>query len=198
MWADCDSALTLTGPFFVLFGSFFAYVGFAALFKPDSKIVQENVVNQYTSEQKADRLELALGLTRESAGLANLRIMRLIGGPIGILFTVLGLWMSVSAIRCGARLPSARPLLGPLDWHPIGIIFGVFAGAIGLWNARRMRPILRELSILLSILFGVAASEAAAFHVGVQAGRWFAIGVIALLAAAGLQFLNEKISPKRK
>ncbi len=55
MYADCAPTPIVGGLFFTVFGVFFAYAGFYALFKPDSKKAQDLWVNQYYPEAEADR-----------------------------------------------------------------------------------------------------------------------------------------------
>lgn len=196
-YSNCDPALTLMGPFLVLVGSLVAYVGLLAWIKPDSQIVQDSVLNQYPSEQEASPILRDLGFTREQLGPLNMLMLRLLGPLIGAVFAIVGLWVTISQIHCGERVPDPRPLFGPLAWRHVALLFVLFVGLIGVWNARRMRPILRELYVLFLLLFGVAASEAAAFHVGVQAARWGAIAVIAIALSGVVWFANVRLGALR-
>ena len=72
------------------------------------------------------------------------------------------------------------------------ILFAAFAGAIGVMNAWRMKPVYREIEVLLSIALGVAGSEAAYYHIGVQAQRWFVAAMAAVVLAAGVRWLGSR------
>jgi hypothetical protein len=197
IYSNCDPALTLIGPFFILFGSFFAYVGVLAWIRPSSKLVQDSFLSGYPREKEAGPILQDLGFTREQLGPINLFMFKLLGPPIGALFAIVGLWVTVSQIHCGAHFPDLRPLWGPLAWRPVWFFFVVFVGLIGVWNGRQMQPILRELYVLLTLLFGVAASEAAEFHVGIQANRWGVVGIMAVASAGFIWFLNIRVAGKQ-
>lgn len=189
--------MTLMRPFFILFGSVFAYLGVLGWIKPSSKIVQDSLVNRYPREEEAGPILRDLGFTREQLGPTNLLIFKLIGPLVGGLFTFVGLWVTISQIHCGEHLPNFRALLGPLAWRPISFFFVVFAGLIGIWNGRQMRPILRELYIVFVLLFGVAASEAAEFHVGVQASRWFVVAMVTVALSGVVSLVNGWLMRQR-
>lgn len=194
-YSNCDPALTLMGPLFIIIGSFVAYVGILTWIKPNSRIVETFVMSRYPTEEEAGPILSDLGFTREGLGSANMLVFRLIGPLIGTVFAVVGLWVTISQFHCGEHFPDLRSLWGPLEWRRISFLFVVFAGLIGLWNGRQMRPILRELCVFLALLFGVAASEAAAYHVGIQANRWFVIAMIAAVSSGVLWFVNSKFRP---
>lgn len=198
-YSNCDPALTIMGPLFALLGSFLAYLALLAWFKPNAKILQDSFVNRYPSEREAGPFLSDLGFTREFLGPVNMFMWKLLGPLIGAVFASVGVWVSISQIHCGEHFPDLRPLWGPLTWQriPFGsIVFIIFAGLIGAWNARAMRPVLRTLCILLSLFFGVAAIEAAAFHVGTQANRWGASAFLALALVGVLSFVNSKLRPR--
>ena len=197
-YADCDAALTLVGPLVALMGSVVLYVAFLAWFKPNANIVQDNLVNRYPSEQEAGPFLSDLGFTREFFGPINMFMFRLLGPLIGAVFLVVGLWVTISQIYCGGRFPDPRPLWGPLKWQHISFIFVIFAGLLGAWNARRIQqPVLRALCVLLIVLFGVAASEAAAFHAGIQADRWGAAAFLAAGSAGVVWFVSARATRRR-
>jgi uncharacterized membrane protein YfcA len=194
---SCDLTLILGGPLFTVFGIFFTYAGFYALFKPDSTKAQDFWVNQYSPEAEADRFSLFMGFTREHAGRNNLALGRFFGPLVGTIFTLAGLWMTVSAIRCWAQLPYFRAIFGPLAWHSVDatyITMVILTGAAGVWTGYKVRAVLRELYVLLVLCFAVAAAQAAAFHVGPQAPRWFNVAVLSGVLSAGVLSLNRRLS----
>jgi hypothetical protein len=191
-YSNCEPALTFMGPLFTIIGSFVAYVAVLAWIKPNSSIVETFVMSRYPTEEKAGPILGDLGFTRELLAPAHLLMFRLLGPLIGIVFAAVGLWVTISQIHCREHFPDPRMLWGPIAWQSTHFFFVVFTGLIGVWNARQMRPILRELYVLCALLFGVAASEAAAFHVGVQANRWGAITVIAVALSGVLWLVNSK------
>ena len=193
IYSNCDPALTVVGPFFVVFGSFFAYVGLLAWIKPNSSIIRASVTERYPTEEEAGPILRDLGFTREGLGPINMLMFRLLVPPIGTLFALVGLWVTISQFHCREHFPNLRPLWGPLEWQHISFFFVIFAGLIGVWNGRQMRPVLRETYVLLALLFGVAGSEAAAYHVGVQADRWFAVAMVAVGLSGVLWFVSSKL-----
>jgi hypothetical protein len=193
--------LILGGLFFTAFGVCFAYAGFYALFKPDSKKAQDLWVNQYYREAEADRFSLFMGFTREHAGLNNLALGRFLGPLIGTIFTLAGLWMTVSWIHCGSHLPYVRALFGPLAWHALDgtyVVLVIFGVGIGVWNGHRMPPVLREVYVSLLLFSSVAAAQAAAFHVGPQAPRWFALAALSGALSAGVFSLNGRLAKAKE
>jgi len=194
MDTDCAAALTLLGPLLAILGPIALYFGILCWTRPDSNIVQYLVFSRYPTDDEADPVSRFFGFTREMAGPANLLVWRLLGPLIGSVFTFVGLWITVSQIRCGFQLPEVRSILGTLSWRDPSWIFVLFAGAIGVWNGYRMQPILRELYIVLTVAFGLAASEAAAFHTGIQADRWFAMGMLALAFSGIVWYSNNRFA----
>lgn len=186
-YSNCDAALTLIGPLFIIIGSFVACVGVLAWVKPNSSIVETFVMSRYPTEEEAGPILSDLGFTREGLGGLHMLMFRLLGPLIGAVFAVVGLWVTISQIHCGLPLPSVGGLIGPLQFRPwlpdLGYI--IFAGFIGVLSAFRTPSPFRELTVILAICFGFAGSQAASFHTGIQAERWFAIGMLcALLATA--------------
>jgi hypothetical protein len=196
IYSNCDPALNLIGPLFLIVGSFVAYVGLLIWVNPNSNIVRALVINRYPKEEEAGPILRDLGFTREGLGPINMLVLRLIWPPVGTLFALVGLWVTISQIHCREPFPDLRALWGPLTWQHVSFFFVVFVGLIGLWNARQMRPIFREGYLFFTLLFGVAASEAAAFHVGVQANRWGAIAVICFLFSGVCWFVSTKFRTK--
>ena len=198
---SCDLTLILFGPLFTVCGICFAYAGFYALFKPDSTKAQNFWVNQYYPEDQADRFWRFMGRTREHAGANNLAIGRFFGPLIGTIFTCAGLWMTVSAIQCWAQPPYFRGLFRPLAWHALDatdLLFMVFGIVAGLWYGYKLRPVLRFLYALLVLLSVAAAAEAAAFHIGPQAPRWFALAVLSAALSAGVFSLDGRLSKAKE
>ena len=196
MYSNCDPALTVMGPLFLIVGSFVAYVGWLAWVNPNSNIVRAIVINRYPREEEAGPIFSDLGFTREFLGPANMLVFRLLGPLIGTLFALIGLWVTISQFHCGEHFPDLRSLWGPLKWQHISFFFVIIAGLIGVWNGRQMRPVLRETYMLLTVLFGVAGSEAAAYHVGIQANRWSAVAMIAVGLSGILWFVSSKLRTK--
>ena len=105
----------------------------------------------------------------------------------GALGAVIGLWMTIVQIRCGFPLPHFASFFGPLafvKWTPtmlFVIILFMIVGALTGWHeARNMEPGGRIAQTIVWALFGLAASEATAFHTGPQATRWFVLGMVIL------------------
>jgi hypothetical protein len=197
-YTNCDPALALMGPFMTLAGAFAAYLGLLAWFKPNAKIVQDRLVNRYPSEQEAGPILSDLGFTRELLGPVNMFMFKILGPVVGATFVTVGLWVVISQVHCGEYLPDLKVLWGPLSWHRLDVLswfFVIGAGLIGAWNARLMRPSFRALCILLSLLFGVAASEAAAIHVGMQANRWGAVAFLAIALVGVLNLVRRWLTP---
>ena len=180
------------GPLVVVAGCFAFYLGILCWAQPESKIVKYLVFDRYPPSEQADPISNFFGLTREQAGPANLFVWRIVGVLIGGVFAIIGLWTTISQIHCGLQLPAVSSVVGPLSWRDPSWVFVFFAGVIGVINGYRMRPILRELYILCTIGIGIAGSEAAAFHTGVQGSRWFALGIASLALSGFVWFLNGK------
>jgi len=107
---------------------------------------------------------------------------------MGLIFLITGVWLIASNVSCTAHLMDVFGLKFTF-WPPM-IPFVAVAGAIGFSNARRMRPVYRELEVLLTLAFGLAAAEGAAWHTGVQAERWFAALVVTVVLTAVVWWLD--------
>jgi hypothetical protein len=196
--ANCDPGLLFMGPFAMIVGGFCFYIGIMAWMRPDSDFVQGIVVGRYPTHAEADPISRFFGWTQETSGPANMMVWRLLGPLNGSIFVLVGFWVTLSGILCRAPLPDLRPLLGPLEWRPWapGWFFIAFCIFIGVQRAYSMRPVLRELTVLTALLIGVAAAEAAAFHTGIQAVRWFVLAIIPTVFLGALSLLSSRIKSK--
>ena len=198
MAAGCDSGALIWGLFATPIGAFVFYLGILAWRRPQSATVKSFLIEGYPPEEQADPISRFFGWTREKAGPANVGVFRILGPVNGSIFFIVGLWLTIANLACVSKLPALRLPLGPLHftfWAPM-VPFVAVAAMIGFMNAWRMKPVYRELEVLLTVAFGIAGTEAAAYHVGVQAQRWgLAAAVFAVLAAA-IRWFGRRPSPK--
>ena len=74
-----------------------------------------------------------------------------------------------------------------------GIEQGVIAVLVIAWSIGRRRPIVVGLFMyLLALLFGFAAEEGAAFHLGKHADQWGSLAWIVLVAILGLYIVSGR------
>lgn len=104
----------------------------------------------------------------------------------GALSTIFGIWTTVAQIRCGFPLPNLLSLVGPLEfmYWPPQIVFVIFAAFVGYQNTKSLQIKERNAVIAVYALCAFAASEAAAFHTGIQAIRWGLLTLLMVSAAA--------------
>lgn len=77
-------------------------------------------------------------------------------------------------------------------WWP-GIWFGLGMGTlVGFQNARKKALIVAIPQVFLTACFGIAAGEAAGFHVGAYAGRWFAVAIICIALVGLIEVVASK------
>jgi len=192
MSASCDADALRWGLIAAPIGLFCIYIGIQAWRRPNSETVKSWLVDGYPPESQADPISRFLGWTREKAGPTNINVFRILGPLNGSIFLGVGLWMIVANIGCFPRIPYLP--LGVLRftfWPPM-IPFAAFAAVIGVMNSWRIKPVYREIEVLLSIVFGIAASEAAYYHVGAQSQRWFAVALVAAGLAALIRWLGSR------
>lgn len=192
---ECTTALVVMGPLLVGFGVFALYCGIMAWRRPESRFIQGQLFDRYEPEDAAGPVSRFFGLTRERAGPWNLAGWRILGPLNGTIFVVVGIWITVAQILCGFHLPDLRPLIGPVEvtyWAP-SIPFIGFAMAIAVWRSYRSGIGWCIADTILVAAFAFAASEAAAYHVGIQANRWFTLAIVPLVATALLYWLRTRL-----
>jgi hypothetical protein len=135
------------------------------------------------------------GLTKESAGSRDLGVWRVLGPLNGTIFVVVGTWITIAQIQCGFHLPDLRPLIGPVEvtyWAP-SVPFIAFAMAIAVSRSYRSGIGWCIADTTLVAAFAFAAAEAAAYHIGIQANRWFALAIVPLVATGLLYWLRTRL-----
>jgi hypothetical protein len=108
------------------------------------------------------------------------RRAKYLGPIIGMALTFGGATIIARQLGCASYLRLPQLLNLSWTWWPGIWAAIILSTATGIWNARPMRPTFAVLTIFLSTLFGVAAGQAAGFHTGIYASRWF--GVVGLCA----------------
>lgn len=182
MASICGPQLVFLGPPFAVLGAWAFYLGVQAWRRPNSRLVQSQLVEGYPTREEADPISRFLGLTRERAGPRNVTVARFLGPFNGSIFVLVGCWMTYTGLTCGPTYPSLvsaiRPLIGPLAlrFHPTMLVWVGLAVLISSMSAWRKSVTARIVWLILGTIWAVAAYEAAWFHVGTMANRW---GVIA-------------------
>jgi len=177
---SCNGELLIFGPLFALVGAFTFCLGIAAWRYPNSNFIKNMLVRGYAPEETAGPISRFLGWTRENSGPVNLRVFRIVGPFVGSMFFGIGIWTTVVQLQCRAKLPDFRALIGPLEWQfwPPMILFVIIVLISGLADSWRVRLLPRSILILLFVCWSISGGEAAAFHTGMQANRWFALVII--------------------
>lgn len=121
-------------------------------------------------------------------GLTSTPSKKIVGIAGATLFIVMGIWQIASNVLCISHLMDLVSL--KFTFWPPQVIFALFAVGIAVANARQMRPIFRELYVALVLGFAIAAGEAAAFHTGPQAERWFGVAVVFIALSGGAWWLG--------
>lgn len=117
-------------------------------------------------------------LVKRWVGSSQLNRTKFLGPLIGVVFILTGAFFMTAQVECRSyfQIPGLMDLRWtwwPGVWPAIGV-----ATLIGILNARKRALIVGVPQALLTVCFGVASGEAAGFHVGVYAGRWFAISMV--------------------
>ena len=166
---NCSPFLALWGPISVCMGAYALYIGIMCWLKPESKLVRGVVLRRYDATDEAGR--------------RNLQVWRLIGPLAGGAICIAGSWVTVTQLGCGLQLPVVprNPVYDTCcsDWNPEFVCMGL----------RWCVPV-----ALLSAGFGFAASQAAAFHTGTQAIRWFVAALVCGAASSLMQWRANAIT----
>ena len=184
MTGECNGLALVFSLVFVGMGAFEIILGVAAWVRAESRFVQRWLVECYPSRDRADPVSRFLGLTRERSGPAALWVTRFLGPFNGTVFVIVGIYLTSYELQCGLRSVPIPPLIGPLAfrfWPPM-IPFIAFAAVIGVLNSWRASLPQRVHAVLTTVLTAFCWAEAAAFHIGIEAQRWFAasVGVLVL------------------
>jgi hypothetical protein len=171
--------------FAVPFGIAALFVGIGAWRDPLPAFIRRWMIDIYPLEADADSFSRFFGKTRERAE-KSILVARLIAPLVGSVFVVVGLWLAASEVHCGAVLPNLSGIIGPLAWSPWpGMwVFVVFAVAMTAWGTRGERWYVRIAAIVFVTAWSICGGQAAGFHTGVYAKRWFVL--CGLLTAAVL------------
>jgi hypothetical protein len=119
---------------------------------------------------------------------------RYLGLGLGVLFAIIGAWVTFDQIRCGFPMPDFDGLIGPLEftlWTP-GLVFAAFAAGQGYWMSRGFGVGWRITFTLFGLALGIGGMEAAGFHVGIQANRWAAVTLLVGIAALAVNFVRKR------
>jgi hypothetical protein len=109
------------------------------------------------------------------------RFLLILFAIVGVVITAAGGWMAVTLIRCGAHLPDARLLWGPLawvwsDWCWLALGIGLVFSQI-VYKFRRMLRA-RIFSAISWLAWAIVALEFRAFAPSPVAARWFVVGLL--------------------
>ena len=187
MVEQCPGTPLVMGLFFAAMGLFEIARAVATWLYPDSRFVERFVYAPYRPRAEADAVSRFFGWTREHAGPRNLWTERLIGPFFGAAFFMVGVALISSGVRCAIDYRQFPPLIGPLEfrfWPPM-FAFMALAMVFSVLRAWQ-RPSLEFAFTLLAVAgWSFAAGEAAAFHTGIQAERWFTLSLM-VFAVGGL------------
>jgi hypothetical protein len=194
MLSDCGPAGVFAGLFFSAIGALLLVTGVQCWIRPSSALVEFLVLSRFPRTEDADPISKFFGNTREKGGVLSLYVWRFLGIFNGSVFLGAGVWLESSQVGCALQLPAVRSIVGSLSWRQPGWYWVLFIAAIGMLNAYRLRPIFREVYLVLAIVFAVAAGETVAFHAGVQASRWFTIAAVTFALSGVVWLLNKNHS----
>ena len=110
------------------------------------------------------------------------------------MFIAAAAFLVTGQVRCRSYLQI--PALVDLQWTwwpGIWIAIGI-ATFIGIQNARKKALLVGAPQALLTVCFGIAVGEAAGFHVGAYASRWFAIAIVCVGVGAVIELAASKYS----
>jgi hypothetical protein len=176
---DCDIGGFIVGSCVFVLGCGLVGLGVFAWRRPD--LASRFLPIPYPSREGAPRILRFFGLTEEQSRERQVSSLR-VGAPlVGAGWAIMGCIGIVSGARC-----AVAPLFMPLSlriWPPMFVFTGVVA-LIAIIGTRRSAPRERAIVIPGLLLWSFAGGEAAAFHVGSEAGEWAAISFIALFAMA--------------
>ena len=155
----------------VPFGAFALVAGITAWLKPDAIIVR-----RFAGEIDS-----------------TLSVLRIMGPILGAFFLSVGAYGIATHFACLSRVANWLPYfdLKVTLWWPI-LPFAGFAAYIAFKNSGSIRPFFRELYFLLVIAFAVSAGEAAGWHVGLQAERWFGAAMVCVALSYAVAFVGAK------
>lgn len=135
------------------------------------------------------------GIVRRFAGEidSTLSVLRIMGPILGVFFLSVGAYGIATHIECLSRAANWLPYfdLQFTLWWPM-LVFVGFAAYIAFKNSGNIRPVFREVYFLLFIAFAVAGGEAAAWHVGLQAERWFGAAMVCVAVSYAVAFVGAK------
>lgn len=196
MSVDCGGA-GWGGLLVAAFGLFFLWVAFMAWFRPNSRFIQRTHFDRYPREAEANRVALFFGYTRESMGPGALWSTRFIALFGGLLLAVFGVAVAVSEFsQCAhsnfaIHFPNFATGLNFKYWPPMLPFIGL-ACIFAIVMAMQVRPIKFKVAIAaLIVLWSVAGTEAAAYHVGADANKWGIIAFMCIGAAAVVSWLGR-------
>src|SRR5579885_3002885 len=171
-------------------GLSFLAIGLTAWFRPDPPLIRWLCFQRYPDVNRADVLERALGLTRQTMGPVALWHTRIVATLGGLLFAGVGVAILVAdAAQCGhlnlaLHLPRLTSGIRIKFFWPM-VPFAVIAFVLGLYQATKLRSLKYQLAFLALITaWALASGEAAAFHVGSDANKWAIIAFASFFVAA--------------
>ena len=176
---SAGSQLVFLGPPFAVLGAWAFYLGVQAWRRPNSRLVQSQLVEGYPTREEADPISRFLGLTRERAGPRNVTVARFLGPFNGSIFVLVGCWMTYTGLTCGPTYPSLvsaiRPLIGPLAFrfHPAMLVWVGLAVLISSMSAWRQNVTARIVWLIRCNLgsCGLRGGVVSRRHYGEPLGR---------------------------
>lgn len=196
MTVDCGGA-GWGGLFATAFGLFFLWAAFMAWFRPNSRFIQSTHFERYPREADANRIALFFGYTREFMGptaLWGTRFIALFGGLLfaGVGITALmGEFAQCAHPNFAVHFPNFATGLHFRYWPPM-LPFVAAACTFAIFMTLKVRSAtLRIATVALVVAWAVAATEAAAFHVGSEAKKWGIIAFICFASGAVVTWLGR-------
>lgn len=171
MSEPCDLSNIIWGLVEVPFGAFALVAGIIAWLRPNAGIVR-----RFTGEIDS-----------------TLSVLRIMGPILGAFFLSVGAYGIATHFKCLSSVANWVPYfdLKVTLWWPI-LPFTGFAAYIAFKNSGNIRPFFREVYFLLFLAFAVSAGEAAGWHVGLQAERWFGAAMVCVALSCAVGFIGAK------
>lgn len=167
----CDLSNIIWGIVEVPFGAFALIAGITAWLRPNAVVVR-----RFAGEIDS-----------------TLSVLRIMGPVLGAFFLFVGAYGIATHFKCLSSVANWLPYfdLKVTLWWPI-LPFVCFAAYIAFKNSGNIRPFFREIYFVLVIAFAVSGGEAAGWHMGLQAERWFGAAMVCVALSYAVAFIGAR------